>query len=194
MNDPRSLRLFYDYVDPASFLLERRLRRLEGPTTFFLKLEPMEISPPPSGMVDPEDPTWARHWARMEKEGQRLGIALRRPWIVPSSRKAHELALHAAREGCFPEIHDALFRAYLQEGLDIGRIDLLVDLARRQGLKGAEAKGALDVDLFRETLEEKRKEALEEGVTHPPALLWQGRIIPGYPDDDALNGVLGVEK
>jgi len=194
MNGPRLLRLFYDYVDPASYLLEHRLRGLEDSTPFSLVLESFELSSPPAVLIDPEEVGWARHWEAMEEAGAGLGIELKRPRIVPWSRKAHELAVLAGKEGCFPEIHDSLCRAYLSERMDIGRVDVLVDLARRHGLDPMKTKVALDVDLHRESVLRKRQEGMDAGVTRPPALLWQGRRMDGYPDDRTLREFLALDE
>ncbi len=194
MSGSRLLRLFYDYVDPASYLLEHRLRGLEGSTTFSLTLMPFELSSPPAGLLDPEEAGWVRHWEAMKEAGAGLGIELKRPRIVPWSRKAHELALLAEKEGCFPEIHDSLCRAYLSKRMDIGRVDVLVDLARGHGLDPLKTKVALDVDLHREAVLKKRQEALDVGVTRPPALLWQGRRMDGYPDDRTLGEFLALDE
>jgi predicted DsbA family dithiol-disulfide isomerase len=119
-----------------------------------------------------------------------MGLELKRPWIVPWSRKAHELACKARNDGCFPEIHLSLFRAYLLEGLDIGRIDVLVELARRCGMDARETKVALDVDLYREPVLERRRWALEVGVTCPPVLLCREERLDGFPDEGILSEFL----
>ena len=192
MSDSTVLRLYFDYIDPASYLLESRLRKVEGATTFTLVPEPFELSPPPSPLLDPNGEEGAELWKGMEEEGTRLGIELGRPWIVPWSRKAHELARQAHGKGCFREIHDALFRAYLSQGLDIGRVDVLVDLARQLGLDPTETKAALDVDLHGEAVVKGRKEALEVGIERPPTLLWQGRLLEGYPEETVLREFLAL--
>lgn len=186
MSDSRVVTLFYDYVDPASYLLERQLRGMEETEGVFLALEPFELSPPPAPLLDPTGGDWARDWEVVAQAGRAMGVELKHPWIVPWSRKAHELAFMARKEGCFPEIHLSLFRAYLLEGLDIGRIDVLVELARRGGMDPLETKVALDVDLYREAVLERRKEALGEGVTRPPSLLRQGERLDGFPDEGVL--------
>ena len=192
MNNPGVLRLFFDYVDPASYLLDRRLRLLEKSGGFKLALAAFEISPPPGPLLNPEEGAWAQHWNSFEEAGRELEIELKRPWIVPWSRKAHELAFHARKEGCFPEIHETLFRAYLLEGLDIGRVDVLVDLGRKHGLDPTETKTVLDIDLHRASVLEARDEALKAGATQPPTLVFDGRRMDGYPDDDTLGTFLDL--
>jgi predicted DsbA family dithiol-disulfide isomerase len=190
MNRERILRLYFDYIDPASFLLEHRLRQMEGAETFSLALEPLELSPPPADLLDPNGEEWSRHWETMAKEAEELGLTLRRPWIVPWSRKAHELALFAEEQDCLQGIHQTLFRAYLLEGVDIGRVDVLVDLARQQGLDPLEVKTALDIDLYRESVIRKRAAALEAGVARSPTLVLNENRLEGYPDKETLESFL----
>ena len=194
MNHTRVLQLFFDYVDPACFLLEHRLRALAGKASFTLLLEPFEVSVPPTPLLDPERPEILRHWEEMMQEGTRLGLGLTRPWIIPWTRKAHELALSAKGKGCFQEIHDTLFRAYLVEGLDIGRVDILVSLAGKQGLDASETKAVLDIDQYLEAVEAKRQEARDRGVTQTPTLIWMGQQLSGYPDDATLREFLALGK
>jgi predicted DsbA family dithiol-disulfide isomerase len=187
MTERESTRLYFDYVDPASYLLDRRLRdglgAGEAPGLTYL---PFERRPPPQALLRTDDPEWAEAWDRLAAEDDDLT----RPWIVPWSRKAHELVLFARESGCFWEIHDAIFRAYFVEGLDIGRVDILVDLARRNGLGVMEAKAALDVDRFRPEVEAVRSEALAAGVEVTTTLVMEGRLFPGYPETEVLKAVL----
>ena len=194
MNNPGVLTLYLDYVDPACLLLEQRLRELAGVGTFTLSQEPFEVSVPPTPLLDPEDPDIVRHWEEMEAEAASLGLKLERPWIIPWTRKAHELALSAKGKGCFQEIHDTLFRAYLVEGLDIGRVDILVSLARRHRLDESETKAVLDIDQYLEAVEAKRQEARDRGVTQTPTLIWMGQQLSGYPDDATLREFLALGK
>jgi predicted DsbA family dithiol-disulfide isomerase len=126
----------------------------------------------------------------MIRAGEAHGIPLRRPWIVPWTRKAHELGAHARENGCFQDIHDALFRAYIQEGEDIGRVDVLVEIGRNGGLEPAATKAVLDVDRFAEEVEEGRQRALAMGIVEIPTLWMDGRDLAGFPEDEALRRFL----
>lgn len=194
MNNPGVLTLFLDYVDPACLLLEHRLQKLAGAGTFTLSLEPFEVSVPPTPLLDPEDPDIVQHWEEMETEAGSLGLELKRPWIIPWTRKAHELAEYARMKGFFQEIHETLFHAYLVEGLDIGRVDILVSLARKQGMDASETKAVLDIDQYLEPVEAKRQKAREQGVTQTPTLVWMGQPLSGYPDDGTLREFLALGK
>ena len=187
MSNPRAVRLFYDYIDPASFLLDRRLRQWADPNETPLALVPFEISVPPAPLLDPNEAGAVAYWEKLKEAARPLGFELKRPWIVPWSRKAHELAMEARQENCFREIHNALFRAYLLEGLDIGRIDVLVDLSRQQGMDPVKTKAVLDVDKHRAAILSEREAALRAGISRSPTVLRPGGRLEGYPDEETLR-------
>jgi len=190
MSNRDPLFFFYDYVDPASYILELRLLGegyIPGST---LQLRPFEINPPPLPLLDPDQGEWRDHWDRTAKEAKEMGVSLARPWIVPWSRKAHELAQHAAEHDLFQETHEALFRAYLIEGRDIGRVDVLVEVAGENGLDATGTKAVLDVDRHRDALEATRLEGTREGVVRPPVLRLQGKTLHGNPTSEELRSFL----
>ncbi len=194
MKTPELIRLFFDYVDPACFLLEERLRHLGNMGGSPLVLEPFEIRPPPEPLMDPGEESWRRYWRRMTLEAETLDVDLAEPGLVPWTRKAHELAAHARERHCFRAVHQALFRAYLLDGIDIGRIDLLVAIGTRQGLDRMTLRSSLDVDRYREDVEERRSRALALGVTRVPTLLWRDERLEGYPSSDALEAFLATPE
>jgi predicted DsbA family dithiol-disulfide isomerase len=192
MNAESPLFFFYDYVDPASFVLALRLESEAMDTKAHLQLRPFEVNPPPHSLLDPTEGDWHDHWSRAMEDARDVGVELSRPWIVPWSRKAHELARHAEDHDRFLEIHNALFRAYLIEGKDIGRVDVLVALARESGLDPFTTKAALDVDAHTDEIEGMRGDGLERGVVRPPALRSGSRVLNGCPDTQELRRFLAV--
>lgn len=155
----------------------------------------MEIVPPPQPLLEPDEEVWRARWDAAMEEEEALSLGLRRPWIVPWTRKAHELAFFAREGDCFEEIHNALFRAYLSEGRDIGRVDVLVEIAREEGLNPAETKAVLDVDRFRESVEAVQSRARELGLQGPPALYLEGGpAVEGIAGLDALRTFLGQQE
>jgi 2-hydroxychromene-2-carboxylate isomerase len=183
---------FYDYVDPASLLLELRLRERGFVPGSTLHPLPLEVNPPPHALLDPDRGEWKVHWDRLMADARGLGLELARPPIVPWTRKAHELVFHAAETKPPGEIHEAIFRAYLLEGRDIGRVDVLVGLAAEHGLDALEAKAALDVDRYAEALETIRSTAMPEGVLRPTTLQWNGRLLGGNPTPEELDAFLAA--
>jgi predicted DsbA family dithiol-disulfide isomerase len=122
----------------------------------------------------------------MRGEAEARGVKLRRPPIVPWTRKAHELAFHARERGVFQEVHEALFRAFLQEGRDIGRVDVLADLGADAGLDRTETKAVLDVDRYADRVLARRREAEEARITLVPTLARRDQVLEGYPEEEIL--------
>ncbi len=181
---------FFDYVDPLSFLVERRLAQAEASAGVRARRRPLELRPPPGPLLDPRDPAWRRYWEEVAEEARSEGLDLRQPDLVPWTRKAHELAFQAGEEGKFDEVHLTLFRAFLLEGRDIGRVDVLADLARSHGLDWTATRTALDVDKHAGAVSEARQEAERLGVRGVPTLLAGERRLEGLPDPAAILALL----
>jgi predicted DsbA family dithiol-disulfide isomerase len=185
-----SPRLFYDYIDPLSLLLEHDVLALESEEWTSVARHPLELRAPPAALIDPRDPLWQRRWDEAARLAGERGIALHRPALVPWSRKAHELALHAREKDLFAQIHAALYQAHLIEGRDIGRVDVLVELAEKVGLDPQEARIVLGVDRHAATLDGLRGEAERLGVRGVPTLLVAGERIEGVLPREALRALL----
>lgn len=174
---PKPVRFYYDYVDPGSYLVERIVAEFEERTGAAVERIPYEVTPPPAPLVDPRGPDWLRFWegarAMAEAEGVALGAT---PRIVPWTRKAHELALHARASGRFADVHRALLAAFLVEGRDVGRVDVLLDVARRAAAELPDPRPVLDVDKHAPTVAELRSEAERAGVRGVPTLLAEERL------------------
>ena len=188
----QSVRVHVDYVDPLSFILVRRLRaRIRGTAESgaeppLLRFLPFELFPPPMPLVDPELEAWRARWSRAFEILGADDPEIRAHPLVPWTRKAHELAEHAAEKGLFDDMHSVLFEAHLVRGLDIGRVDVLVELAGSIGLDRTEVKAVLDVDRFSERIEMLRAQALETGVRVAPTIVTADGIVLPMPMSDAL--------
>lgn len=182
------LAVAFDYVDPGSYLVHRHL---EARSASGVTWVPLELRPPSGSLQDPADPAWVELNRFIEQEARGAGIPFRIPGHVPWSRKAHELALHAGEEGCFHPIHEAIFRAHFEEGRDIGRVDMLVELAAEAGMDASEVRTVLGVDRFLPVLEEARRSLLDRGVRGVPTLEAGGRVLEGFPGTEGLLAFLG---
>jgi predicted DsbA family dithiol-disulfide isomerase len=190
MSDSDTLFFYYDYVDPVSYILKRHLQAMEETEGLVVEYLPLELVLPSQPILDAEVEEYRLRWERIEGRDLKLGLSLKRPWIVPWTRKAHELAFHARERDSFEEIHEALFRAYLIESRDIGRIDVLVEIARAAGLDPLETKAVLDVDRYRGEVTQARAKGLSAGCTAPPALTWKDMMFDEDPSPEALRSYL----
>ena len=182
------IHFYYDYVEPVSYLMNARLGRLlEGRSRPRVIFHPFELCPPPLPMLDPNEDRWKTRWELARAEMESLGEEMLLPRIIPWSRKAHELARHAEVEGRFPELHDLIFRAYHLHGKDIGRVDVLVELAGEAGLDRSRTKAVLDVDRYGSAVGGEAEEASRGGVRKIPAILGGEEKLEGcHAEEEVL--------
>jgi len=191
MGEPR-IRFVFDYVDPGSWIASEILSRwcTDRGVQPAIAWVPLELRTPRTPQIDPGSPAWAALTGFVADEAAREQIAYRPPPFVPWTRKAHELALHAEEKGCFPDVHQTLFEAYFQRGLDIGRVDVLVAVGEEQGLEPAETRAVLGVDRFLPRVESLRAGMIGEGFTGIPTIEASGRRMEGFSGARALEKFL----
>jgi predicted DsbA family dithiol-disulfide isomerase len=123
----------------------------------------------------------------LEEAGRELGIRFDFARIAgaPDTAEAHRLMVLAAREGSQASVADAIFRAYFEDGRDIGDQAELLRLGREAGLSEAALQAFADAaqEGGAVAAEEQRLRAL--GVENVPNLLLNGRVlVPGPADVD----------
>jgi predicted DsbA family dithiol-disulfide isomerase len=181
---------YFDYIDPGSYLVHRILQRLAVPSERITTVG-VELAPPPAPLIDPADPAWAAYTRVVAELAADASLSWPPPpSFCPWTRKAHELGRHAAERDRFDEVHDALFRAYFEDGADIGRVDLLVAIATRIGLDLTETKAVLDVDRHAEAVEKARLTALAEGLGRVPTVKSGAGSLEGPVRIDDLRTLL----
>lgn len=183
-------RLYFDFVDPLSFLLEREVSAAESTLDVVVARVGVEVNPPPRPLSDPGDSVWTDRWAQASALAKELEIELEEPRLVPWSRKAHELLLHAESAGSGAEVRRAIFHAFFLEGRDIGRVDVLVGLAREAGLDTTESKAVLDVDRYSAEVSERRDAAVASGVDTVPLVVSGARSLEGFHNRASLSTFL----
>lgn len=183
--------LYFDFIDPLSYLMGQELAASDEMAGRAIEWRPLELRPPPTPLTTLDDPELAVRWARAGSAD-----ALGRPWapppLVPWTRKAHELVRFASESDQASEAREAVFVAYLIEGLDIGRIDVLVDIARRVGLDPGEVKPTLDVDRFEADVSEPQEAVRASGITTVPAVALEARVLEGFHNAAAIRTFLGT--
>jgi 2-hydroxychromene-2-carboxylate isomerase len=188
MNDP--VTFYFDYVDPLSALMDEQLRHIGASSS----VERVPWASSPRGT--PSESTGATPW------GERL-LAAREVWpgdtpnwtppsFVPRTEKALELYLHASSEGRGDALHRALFRGFFEEGKDLGRIDILVELAGSIGLDRTTAKVTLDVDRYSEPLQELREVGERQGIAGVPTLVSPRGILNGRVTVQELRDFVNI--
>lgn len=100
--------------------------------------------------------------------------------VTPNTLDAHRLIHWAGIEGRPTPVVAALFRAYFQEGRDIGDREVLADIADAAGLDAALIARLLTSDADRDTVRAREAEARDMGVRSVPTFIVAGKhAVPG---------------
>ena len=88
-----------------------------------------------------------------------------------NSRMAQELAKWAETQSGGAGIHDAMYRAYFVDGVNIALIENLMTIVRQLSLPEEEAREVLDSRRFRDAVDEDWQRCRELGVTAVPTFV-----------------------
>ncbi len=101
---------------------------------------------------------------------------------LSSSRQALLAAEFARDQGRFAEFHAAVFAAYFSQGVDIGSLDALADIAQETGVDPQGLAVAVRGGIYAERLAKAQEEAARLGVTGVPTFfIGQQRIVGAQP-------------
>ena len=181
---------YFDFIDPLSYLLDLELTAVATPDDRVVRYAPFELRPPPTALTTPADAELVWRWREARAIADVQGVALVEPAVVPWSRKAHELRLFAASHDLGDEARTAIFAAFFASGLDIGRVDVLVGIARGLGLDTTETKAVLDVDRFEADVSASRVAAIAAGVHDAPVVIGGSDRVEGYRNRTDLSTFL----
>lgn len=163
-----------DYVCPFCYLEEPVLARLRAELGDGVEIvwRAFELRPEPVPTLDPKGSYLRDIWASaVYPMAESRGMTLRLPPVQPRSRRALEAAEHARERGLYEEMHHALFRAFFEEGRDLGNLEVLLEVAAGVGLDREELGGALREGRYTARVVADERLAAELGISGVPALL-----------------------
>ncbi|HEX2167530.1 MAG TPA: DsbA family protein [Longimicrobiales bacterium] len=165
----KRLVVFADYACPFCYLAEVGAVRLRE-AGLEVRGAAFELRPPGTPLPDARAPWMAQAWEQsVEPLAAEAGVSMAQPALMTRTRKAHEAAAYARSQGMYDRMHAALYAAYWQDGRDIGRIDVLVDIARAAGLDPSGLRVALDIDQCTARVEQDEAWAARLGLAGVPA-------------------------
>lgn len=157
----RALTVFADYVCPYSYQAAAELSTVAADLGWQVIRRAFELTPAPL------------------------------PTTKPRTRKAHEAVKFAATVAKGDDLHRAIFEAFFEHGLDIGRIDVVVEIGAGVGIDRSELKVVLDVDTFTEAVATDRDLAERLEIDGTPAYILGDDVRIGYMTPAHLRAWLG---
>jgi predicted DsbA family dithiol-disulfide isomerase len=188
--------VFSDYACPYCYLAEAALAPLRAEGRVAYDMAAYELRPAGTPLPSPDAGWMRRAWQEtVSPLAAQVGLEMAYPPVQARTRKAHEAVAFARERGAGVALHEAVFRAYWRDGHDIGRIDVLVELAAGVGLDRTETRVALDIDQWTERVEADRQVADRLRLEGVPAYVLQrdGRaeLRVGLQREDELREWLG---
>lgn len=200
------LDIFSDPVCPWCYVGKTNLdRALEGQADhpFAIQWHPFQLNPDmAAGGVDKNEYLAARFGgtgklasvnAHLQDFAAKAGLALDPdvPKRIPNTLNAHRLIHWAGLEGVQTRVVAALFRAYWQEGRDIGDTVVLADVSGSCGMDAALALRLLNSDADADDIRARDQDARAKGVTAVPTfLIAQQYVMSGAQPTEVWKQVI----
>jgi predicted DsbA family dithiol-disulfide isomerase len=209
-----TIEIYSDLICPWCYIGRRRLGEA---------LKRLELSEPPNIVwrpfeLNPDLPKWGLDrrtyrtakfgsWERSQamdreiaKTGKTLGLTFQydRVLVTPNTFDGHRLLWWAKETGSQDALAEALFRAYFSEGRDLGKLDVLAEVAAEVGLSREHARHFLQSDQGRAEVLAEEREARRQGLNSVPFFFlnaiptFAGAQPPGA-FIEAFRQVLGTE-
>lgn len=192
---PVDVFLYGDYVCPFSYVVDARLRRLRDDLDLRVHWRPLSIHPavPTDGLSIDQTGRPPDEWARVESSVSDMAreeeLAFELPDFVANSHEALQVGEFARDVGteAFRRAHRALFEAYFVDGRNLGRREVLLDVAEAAGLDREGLEGALEDGRYEEELERASREAERYDIEGTPTLLFGRHKVVGAAPEDVLR-------
>jgi predicted DsbA family dithiol-disulfide isomerase len=175
-----------DTICPWCYIGKRRFERalaLSGRNDVAISWRPFQLNPdmPPEGMTR-DDYIRAKFgggdrprqiYQAIAESGREAGIEFQFSRIrrTPNTVLSHRLIYWSAKQERQDEIVGELFRAYFEDGLDIGSLEVLADCARRAGLNEEFARKYLESDDGRQEVVASDVYARRLGINGVPCFI-----------------------
>ena len=118
-------------------------------------------------------------YSRIESEARSEGLPIDFGSITttPNTRLAHKLIHYSGQHGKQNDVIDFLFSSYFCAGKDIGKLDVLLEIATVCGLSSEGTQTALGSELANQTIKQQENTALEMGVSGVPGFVYNGHLL-----------------
>lgn len=152
---------------------------------------PFELRPYPAPTLRPEGEYLQTAWRRsVYPLAARLGAEIRLPDVSPQphTRLAFEGLEFAKAHAKGNEYQERVMRAFFQESRDIGKPEVLAELAREAGLPEQEFRQALADGAYSGRVEDLLRHAYHElKITGVPYFLIGGQAFTGVQSKETLE-------
>jgi predicted DsbA family dithiol-disulfide isomerase len=193
------IEMFSDFICPFCYIGFATIRKVKPEFGLEIAWKGFQIHPewPPDGMPAAEfrremSPEMRRSiWERIGTMAEAAGIAMKPPALLTNSRCALEAAEFAAEQGIGEAFEERVYRAYFNEGLNIGKPGVVADLAAEVGIDRFELDAALESKRYAMRLKNNAMAAHNRNVDGVPTFFIGDYPMVGAQSEDVMRQILG---
>lgn len=193
---PFKIDVWSDYVCPFCYLqlpVLDQIRQAYGERIEF-GWHAFELRPEPLAPLDPDADFLRATWSRAVLPlAEKRNVVMKMPTVQPRSRKVLEAAAFARSTGQFEVFHKQVFKAFFEQGHDIGHMPTLIELGGAAGLDADALQQALDKGLHAEEVAADQQLAARLGLRAVPVLLLRQSNQP-LEQAKVFHGTLPFER
>lgn len=115
------------------------------------------------------------------------GLVMRRPAWSPNTMLVHQATLYAKEKGMDDTFHHAAAKAYWEQGVDLGDINVVRGIADECGLDSGELSARLETGHYRQQVLDEHEQAKGLGVGGTPTYRIADNLLPGDVSLEALK-------
>ena len=119
-----------------------------------------------------------------------LGLPLGNREKTYNSRMAQELSKWAESQEKGDAIHDALFKAYFVNDLNIAKISILIEIGESIGLPGEKIREVLETRAYEQAVDSDWSRCYDLGIRSVPTFVFNGQALVGAQSYDNLSRFL----
>lgn len=187
--------VYSDYICPFCFIGKSRIDRLRSEFEVDVEWRNIEIHPetPIKGIPRTKLDTrfFDQIWFNVERLAEESGVGIRAPLLISNSSLAMIASEYARQQDRFDLFHDAVFRAYWQQGQNIGEIGVLLKIGETVGLDPSGLKAYIKGSDWATPIEENRHSAEEHLVSGVPTfIIGEEKVVGAQPYEVAREALL----
>jgi predicted DsbA family dithiol-disulfide isomerase len=175
-----NFKIFSDYICPFCYIGKGIVDQLKKEYAIKDTWMSYELHPetPPAGMLLSErfkGYDLSSFYNQLRARGKEVGVVFGTHTLLSNSRLALMASEYARDQGRYDSFHQNIFHAFFTEGLDIGNLKVIADVAKKSGLDEKETLNAVRDGRYASRLNEARKEGQLIGLTGVPLFVIENK-------------------
>ncbi|MGA9721886.1 MAG: DsbA family oxidoreductase [Candidatus Binatus sp.] len=190
--------MFSDYICPFCYVGFETMRRLKPEFDFQLEWRGFQIHPDwptegiPADKAREAGDAVSRQalWKRISAMAEAVGFSMKPPAVLTNSRAALAATEFARESGRDEALEERIYRAYFNDGENIGDAGIVARLAGEAGLDAREVADAIKSPKYEMRLKNNSLAAHQRGVSGVPTFFIGEYPLVGAQSLDATRAIL----